>query len=245
MLRSLLDGRLFADAFSDTPRVVGLHGWGRTRADLTPIVEQFGGWSIDLPGFGASPEPPEAWGARRYADVVAEAFTAAGIRPVVLGHSMGGRVAVCLAATHPDLLAGLVLTGAPLLRPAGQGGSAPLAYRLAKRLHGLGVLGDEAMERQRRKHGSADYRNARGVMRDTLVTLVNEDYRCQLEGIGCPVEMVWGAEDTAAPVAQAEEAAALLGDAHLEVLAGVGHDTPRLAPDALVSAVQRSLAHAA
>ena len=49
------------------------------------------------------------------------------------------------------------------------------------------------MEEQRRKHGSADYRDAEGVMRDTLVRLVNEDYRDLLPGISAPVELVWGA----------------------------------------------------
>lgn len=246
MLRSLLEGRLFAEVYGDELSVVGLHGWARNRADLTAVVEPFGGWSIDLPGHGASPDPPEAWGAEQYAALVAAALREAGAgggrSPVLVGHSMGGRVAVCVAATHPELVAGLVLSGAPLLRRRDGGGSAPRGYRLAKWLHRVGVLSDERMEQQRRKHGSADYRNARGVMRDTLVKLVNEDYRSQLAQIVCPVELVWGAEDTAAPLWVAEEAATLLADARLEVLGGVAHDTPALAPDALRGAVERLLA---
>ena len=242
MLRSYLDGVLFADAFGDAPPVVGLHGWARTRQDLTPIVEPFGGTSIDLPGFGASPDPPEAWGAEQYAEVVAKALEQLDVQPVVIGHSMGGRVAVCLAAARPDLVRSLVLTGAPLLRPAPSGGKAPLAFRLAKRLNRLGIVSDARMEAQRRKHGSADYRGAQGVMRDTLVRLVNEDYREQLGRIRCHVEMVWGEDDTAATAAMAAEAASILADAHLEVLPGVGHDTPRQAPDAIRDAITRALA---
>jgi pimeloyl-ACP methyl ester carboxylesterase len=242
VLRSLLDGRLFADVFGDSPTVVGLHGWGRSRQDLTAIVEPFGGASVDLPGFGAAPEPPEPWGAADYADVVAKAIEQLQVRPVVVGHSMGGRVAVCLAAARPDLVGALVLTGAPLLRSASSAGRAPLAFRLAKRLNALGVLSDARMEAERRKRGSADYRNAQGVMRDTLVRQVNEDYREQLGRIRCHVEMVWGETDTAATVEMAREAAGLLTDAHLEVLPGIGHDTPREAPEALRDAVTRALA---
>jgi pimeloyl-ACP methyl ester carboxylesterase len=242
VLRSYLDGVLFADAFGDAPPVVGLHGWARTRQDLTPIVEPFGGASIDLPGHGASPDPPEAWGAEQYAEVVAKALEQLHVQPVVVGHSMGGRVAVCLAAARPDLVGSLVLTGAPLLRPPSPGGKAPLAFRVAKRLHRLGVVSDARMEAERRTHGSADYRNAQGVMRDSLVRLVNEDYREQLGRVRCHVEMVWGDGDTAATAAMAHEAASLLADAHLEVLPGVGHDTPREAPDALHDAVDRALA---
>jgi pimeloyl-ACP methyl ester carboxylesterase len=244
VLRSYLDGVLFADAFGDEPPVVGLHGWGRSRLDLVPLVEPHGGVSIDLPGFGASPEPPEPWGAERYADLIAKAIEQMHVRPVVLGHSMGGRVAVCLAAARPDLVGALVLTGAPLLRQDPSGAKAPLAFRMAKRLHRLGIVSDERMEAERRKRGSADYRNAQGVMRDTLVTLVNEDYRDQLGRIGCHVELVWGDADTAAPLAVAEEAARLLSDAHLEVLPGVGHDVPREAPGALADALDRALAAA-
>src|SRR5436305_1627901 len=63
----------------------------------------------------------------------------------------------------------------------------------------------------------------------------------------CPVELVWGDDDTAAPLAVAQAAADRLGrgpapastPAHLTVLPGAGHLTPLTAPDALAAAVQR------
>jgi pimeloyl-ACP methyl ester carboxylesterase len=245
VLRSYLDGRLFADAFSDAPPVIGLHGWERSRQDLTPIVERFHGASIDLPGFGASPEPPEPWGAEAYAALVAEAIEQLGTRPVVLGHSMGGRVAVCLAAARPELVSGLVLTGVPQLLRSTSVAKSPLVYRLVKRFHAAGLLSPAVLERQREKYGSADYRAARGVMRDVLVTMVNEDYRDQLGAISCPVEMVWGETDTAAPLAMAREAVSLITNGTLTVLPGIGHDTPHDAPAELIEAVSRALAVAA
>ena len=36
--------------------------------------------------------------------------------PVVVGHSFGGRIAVCLAALYPDRVGSLVLTGVPLVK---------------------------------------------------------------------------------------------------------------------------------
>jgi pimeloyl-ACP methyl ester carboxylesterase len=54
-------------------------------------------------------------------------------------------------------------------------------------------------------------------MRDTLVRLVNEDYRDLLPAIDVPVELVWGAGDTAAPLEMAREAAGLLPQATLTV----------------------------
>jgi pimeloyl-ACP methyl ester carboxylesterase len=98
-----------------------------------------------------------------------------------------------------------------------------LAFRLAKKAHQLGLLSDAKMEEQRRLRGSADYRNAEGVMRDTLVRLVNEDYRTELGRIDAPVEMVWGASDSAAPLLMAREASELLAKATLTVSDTSGH----------------------
>lgn len=246
MLRVLSGGRLFAEQYGETPpRVVALHGWARSRADFDEVLKGFDALALDLPGFGVSPEPPAAWGSADYAELVAGALREIeGDRYVLLGHSFGGRVAVRLAAQHPDLVAGLVLTGVPLLRRSS--GSRPAtAYRIARRLHAIGLLGDARMERLRQRYGSADYRAAQGVMRDVLVRAVNESYEKDLAALSCPVEMVWGATDTAATVAVAEEAAGLTARAHLTVLPEVGHLTPLSAPAALRDALHRQLDGAA
>ena len=229
MLTALLDGALFAERTGTaSSRVLALHGWGRSRADLLPVVDGLDALVPDLPGFGASPPPPEPWGTEQYAEQLAQVL--GGRSWVLVGHSFGGRVAVQLAARHPNLVAGVVLTGVPLLR-ARATSRAPLAFRLAKRLHAARLVSDARMEQQRQQHGSADYRAATGMMRGTLVRIVNEDYRDLLPGISAPVRMGWGAKDTAAPLAMAREAQALLPSAELVVSESSGHllDEPLLA----------------
>jgi pimeloyl-ACP methyl ester carboxylesterase len=79
-----------------------------------------------------------------------------------------------------------------------------------------------------------------------LVRSLGESLDTQLKALSCPVELVWGDDDTAAPLAQAEQAASLAGGgAQLTVCPGAGHLTPLTAPDALRAAVERSLGHVA
>jgi len=246
MLQAYAGGRLFGTAFGPgVPRVVALHGWARTHADFTGVLTgldpDVGAVAVDLPGFGATPAPPEAWGARQYAEAVVPLLAELPEPPVVLGHSFGGRVAVHLAAGWPEHVRALVLTGVPLLRLGG-GRRPALRYRLGRALHRRGILGDEAMERLRQRYGSADYRAAQGIMRAVHVVAVNENYEEQLRAVRCPVELVWGDDDTEAPLAVAEQAATILGDrAHLTVVPEAGHMTPFTAPDALRAAIERGL----
>ena len=219
-LTALLDGAVLAEKTGDDPHVLALHGWGRTRAYWLPALAGVAALAVDLPGFGASPEPATAWGSRDYAELLAPVLAGGGW--TVAGHSFGGRIAVHLAAGWPSLVSKVVLTGVPLLRSTSTS-KAPLAFRLAKKAHQVGLLSEDRMERQRRARGSADYRNATGVMRDTLVRLINEDYREQLLGIQAPVELVWGASDTAAPLGMAREACGFLAHGTMSVSETSGH----------------------
>ena len=219
-LTALLDGAVLAERTGDDPRVLALHGWGRTRADWLPALSGVSALAVDLPGFGASPAPSAPWGSKDYAELLAPLLAEGGW--TVAGHSFGGRVAVQLAHGWPSLVDKVVLTGVPLLKSASTG-KAPLAFRLAKRAHALGLLSEQKMEAERRKRGSADYRAAEGVMRNTLVRLVNEDYRDLLGGITASVELVWGAKDTAAPLPMVQEAVRLFPSATLTVSDTSGH----------------------
>ncbi|MFP3915217.1 MAG: alpha/beta fold hydrolase [Actinomycetota bacterium] len=248
-LLSIAGGTLFAERIgSGPPRILALHGWGRRGSDFSAALDGLDALCVDLPGFGASPEPPEAMGSHGYARLLAPALDIFEQAPVAVGHSFGGRVAVALEHDRPGSLAGLVLAGVPLLRRLGHRRKPPLAYRVARAAHGVGLLGEEAMERRRRRHGSADYRAATGVMRDVLVRAVNESYEEELEGLKPPVHLLWGADDREVPVSVAQEACRLIGAGggwvELEILDGVGHHVPLQAPEATRRAVERMLERA-
>jgi pimeloyl-ACP methyl ester carboxylesterase len=259
-LRSLVGGAIFAEVSGEGwPLVVALHGWGRDRSDMAPATAGLPGTTVlvDLPGHGASPEPPEVWGSEDYAhrvgaaidelqlelagdeEVSAEEASQAPAGPtestgptVVVGHSLGGRVAVCLAARRPELVDGLVLAGVPLLRKPP--GKPKPAFRVVRRLHRWHLVSDGHMETWRQRYGSADYVAAQGVMRQVLIRLVGESYETQLAQLECPVALVWGELDTAAPLTMARQAAGLIPTKHtLDVAEGVGHDVHTERPELL------------
>lgn len=114
-----------------------IHGFAGNRgvwADLQPaLAGSHTVLAVDLPGCGQSAAPPPGavdFGA--VADRVAKTMAAARLGPsVVVAHSMGGLVAIHLAARHPKLVKGLMLLDAPL-RPMGQGQAEALAAALER-----------------------------------------------------------------------------------------------------------------
>ena len=255
VLRSLAGGVLYGETWGEGPPVaVALHGWRRTHTDfaasLGPAAPEgpLACLAPDLPGFGATPAPPAPWGSVDYAAAVARLFEGNGDGDpepplVVVGHSLGGRIAVRLAAARPELVGALVLTGAPLLpRAGGRRKPPPAAFRAARALHRAGLVSDEQMERARNRYGSADYRAAEGVMRDVLVRLVNESYEDTLAALRCPVELVWGDDDTEAAVETARALERSIPQARLTLCPHAGHLLPLTAPAALRAAVERALA---
>ena len=215
-------GDLLAEKTGNTPAaVVALHGWARTGADFAGIVDGLDAVAIHLPGMGVTDAPPTAWGTDEYADAVAASLADSG-PVVIIGHSFGGRVAVRLAARYPELVAGLVLTGVPLVRLTAAPKPA-LGFRIVRALSRAGLVPAGVLEAQRRKHGSADYLAAQGVMRDILVRVVGESYADDLARVGAPVRMVWGELDTAAPADAGLAASRIIPNATFRVVAGAGH----------------------
>jgi pimeloyl-ACP methyl ester carboxylesterase len=247
VLTSFAGAQIIGESYgTGTPAVLALHGWRRDHRDFTPMLTQpspgLDAIALDLPGFGGTPAPEEAWGSRRYAEALLPVLEDMKPRVVVIGHSLGGRVAVHLAALAPERVAGLVLTGAPLFRASDTPARSPLQFRVVKRLAKSHLVSQAVLERYRQRYGSDDYRAASGVMRDVLVTLVSESYADVLSNVSCPVELVWGETDTVAPLAVIPKIqSALPHDAHLVVCDGVGHMTPASAPGELRAAVERLL----
>ena len=244
MLRAFASGSIFGEQLGlGTAKVLALHGWGRDHHDFDRLLvgageTSFGALAIDLPGFGSTPPPVSAWGTEQYARSIAVLLDELVDRPILLGHSFGGRVALQLAALYPERIGGLVLTGVPLSPPTTKS-RPPIGYRTVRFLHRSHLLGDKGLERARQRYGSRDYRSADGVMRDVLVRAVNERYEEVISKVTAPVQLVWGETDTVVPLEQAKLALAQFSNAHLSVLASVGHLVPTEAPEALHEALTR------
>lgn len=179
---------------------------------------------------------------------------AAPARFALLGHSMGGRVALEVIRRVPDRVTRLALlsTGVHLPTP----GEAPKRYALRDlgRSEGMAALVDAwlppmvAPARSGDPHFMAPLRAMciqAGLARfEAQITalLSRPEVESLLPRIACPVLVAAGSEDVWSPPAQHAAIAALLPDAQLIVVQGSGHMLPVEAPDALNDSVAAWLA---
>jgi pimeloyl-ACP methyl ester carboxylesterase len=239
VLTAFADGRIFGEQNSlGTPTILAMHGWRSEHSSMRNVIADKAAISIDLPGFGRTPGPEEVWGARDYAKAVLPMLDYFDKPAVIVGHSFGGRVAVCLAAMAPERVGGLLLTGAPLVRRTATK-SPSVAYRAVRFANKVGIYSDERLERRKRRSGSADYRAAEGNMRNVFVKVVNESYEDELRSLSCPVEMVWGENDTEAPLDLARKAASYVSKVRFTVVDGGSHWLPAERPAELREALER------
>jgi pimeloyl-ACP methyl ester carboxylesterase len=106
------------------PPLVLVHGFLATHLEFDDVIDRlaqsFHVIAPDLPGFGASEKPSPAryaYGVEAFAEAIADLIAAYGSgRAFVIGHALGGAVAITLAAHHGELVNRLVLVD-PLCYP--------------------------------------------------------------------------------------------------------------------------------
>jgi pyruvate dehydrogenase E2 component (dihydrolipoamide acetyltransferase) len=99
------------------PAVVLLHGLGgfagSWRRNVDALAERATVFALDLPGFGLSAKPRARYDLAYFAAAVHGFLDAVGVpRASLVGHSLGGAVAVTCALTRPTRVARLALIGA-------------------------------------------------------------------------------------------------------------------------------------
>lgn len=201
------------------PDIVLLHGWGQNIEMMQflgdPLSSKYRITILDFPGFGKSEEPKEAWNIKDYRDMLHELVEKLKIKnPTVIGHSFGGRVAICYAAKYE--VNKVVLFGAPCVRVKKELSLKEKTLKRAKKLPGMKKIAELA----KNYIGSRDYKAASPIMREILVNTVNEDLSSYAKEITAPTLLIWGEQDEEAPVSEARLLEKLLKDGALIVLPG-------------------------
>jgi pimeloyl-ACP methyl ester carboxylesterase len=236
-----------------------LHGHPLDAAMWLPQLQaQFPGHRLiapDLRNFGTTTSPHPAANFAVYAhDILALADALDLPRFIVIGLSMGGQIAMEIAAIAPHRLLGLVLTDtyAPLDNPQKKAGRLALADRIdAEGLHGYAAealpkllspttlaknpqLASDVLQMMQRQPtaGAADALRARVQRRDYIPIL---------SAIDIPTLIVVGSEDQFTPVAEAVVMHAAIRNSTLVVLDDASHMTNMEQPEAFNQAVQKFL----
>jgi pimeloyl-ACP methyl ester carboxylesterase len=214
----------------DLPIVV-LHGWGAHIEAVAPILAALEGAAdliaLDLPGFGESEPPQQAWDVDAYARFMIHFLDELGVdRAHLVGHSHGGRVSIALAADEPERVGRLLLVDSAGLRP-----KRGWKYRRRVAVAKLGRLiaklgggpGRRLQERMRARVASRDYLEAPEAMRGTFRAVIAADLSDRLPRIRASTLLVWGDSDEDTPLWMAHRMEELIPDAGLVVLEGAGH----------------------
>ena len=222
--------------------ILMLHGWGSRASLFEGLIrlcsKKYRVLAPDMPGFGGSAEPSEPWDVGRYADFILkflEPFAPGSV--ILLGHSFGGRVILKLTERElPFKISKIILLDSAGIKPKKtfKQRLSLIFYKTGRKIMSLPPLKElfpDAVEKMRKKRGSADYNAASPVMRQTLVKVVNEDLRHDLPKIKAPTLLIWGTADTATPLSDGELMERLIPDSGLVKVQGAGHYSFLEAPE--------------
>lgn len=233
-----LDGRrvsYLTAGDSAAPAVLLIHGSGVSAGywvnQLRGLLDAFRVAAIDLPGHGESDPIPQA-SVEEYAETVARFLEALGTGPVlVVGHSLGGAVAIALAARRPDAVRGLVLLAScaklswvesarERLLPYLPGALWKILFLSTARklLFAPGVpshtvgLGMQELRSCRAETMLKDLRAAKAM-----------DLTRQATGLDVPTLILCGSQDRLTPPALSAELRELIPRSRLRIIDGAGH----------------------
>jgi pimeloyl-ACP methyl ester carboxylesterase len=248
MIATVSGRKVYYEVKGQGEPMVLLHGWGGSVQSFRAVINRLSlknrVYAFDLPGFGKSDPPGPEWGSGEYTETVVEVLDQLKIsRPHVIGHSFGGKIAMRMAAFHPDRINKLVLVDSAGIPPK-RGWKYRLrvgGFKMAKKLLGLlGKWGENRLNGFYRKVGSDDYRQA-GALRPVMVRVVNEDVTPIMGKITCPTLLIWGELDTDTPLSDGQFIHDRIAASRLVVIKEAGHYSYLDNPDLFYNAVSNFL----
>lgn len=212
--------------------ILFLHGWGDSgktfemlAKDITKENKKYRAVLLDLPGFGGTQSPKEAWGLEDYASFAAHFLDKTGLElKVIVGHSNGGAVAI-------NGIAAGVLPAKKLILLASAGIRNPSLKKAVLRVVSvpsklaLKALPRPARTRVRQKlYGAigSDYLVVEH-MQDTFKRVVSTDVAEAAASLKLPVCLIYGEKDDATPPSFGRRLAELIKGSEFNLIPETGH----------------------
>lgn len=221
-------------------KVLVLHGWGQDLKHWRQVSQLLMSKNqvicLDLPGFGLTLNSQTAFGVQNYANFVEKFCTKLKIeKPFLIGHSMGGKIAIELASR------GFPVQKLILISPSGTNKASKyirvklflikifkillfwLPLGLKKYLVGL--------------VGSTDYKNA-GGLEETFKKFVADNVFDKARKIKVSTLIIWGENDRELSVTNAKKLKQNIKGSVLRILWGMGHSPNIQKPEELANLIK-------
>ena len=232
----------------------GLHGSARAdwAAQITLLSRYFHVVAIELPGFDDPSALPADYSITHFADVVSRLVQERVAGPYsLIGHSLGGAIALRIALDSPPRVERLILVSVPGIlhrlsysrevagsrvhRGSGtHSGLAALVEKLSVKL--LAMI--ETISGRSQPSERLLRRMANNPVAMAALQLVTHDFGAELAQLDLPVLLLWGEDDQTAPLRIAHTLQARLPNARLQVFPDVGHVPMQQAAEAFNRTVQ-------
>lgn len=233
-------GIVHYEAYGRGQPVILLHGWlgswGYWLQTMEALKNQYRCYALDFWGFGDSGKRRNSYNLNDFVGLVNQFMERLGIETApIVGHSMGGTVAIALALTKPERVKRVIVVGSPVvgsslnifLRLAGKPWIASVVWQMPSALQ----LGIKAFSPYVVKDWPIWYKMiTRDLSRTTLEafflsinSLHKTDLRPQLPGITTPVMGIYGAGDNVVAPTQANIISSSVPVSRVKLMAGSKH----------------------
>lgn len=215
------------DNYKNFEPLIFLHGWGAEAISLKNVFCDLENYiAIDLPGFGRSEMPKDAWGLNNYSNFLTTFLEKLEIiNPILIGHSFGGSIIIKYMG-RGGLAKKIILIDSAGIRERGM--RVKIYYYIAKifkllfLIPGLNFTKDYIRKLFYKAIDSSDYVEA-GKLTEIYKKIISEDLSEDLKKIKIKTALIWGEDDKDTLLSDAKKMSELIAGAKLYIIKKAGH----------------------
>jgi pimeloyl-ACP methyl ester carboxylesterase len=215
-----------------------LHGWGVSSKLWEKIMEGITNRKVicpDIPGFGESDTPKEAWNVSKYASWLKAFVNELDLDYFdVIAHSFGGRIMIKFLQNNQSMVNKLILHG-----PAGIRTKLNIKQKIIKNGSNISprfikVAIKKVLDPLLK---DKDYSKAQGIMKEIMRNIIEEDLFPYLNNIHNDTLLIWGEHDNFVSLEQARMFESEIDRSKLVIISEAGHSAFRTHPDKFLEIV--------